>query len=95
MQDQTIYQNILKMAVKKCAKFPGPAESDPTHRFPDVCRDFLPHSTHIFLCIFEQASKQQIGDHEVAIQAFNRTPESVSRVSPNCGDAIHITNKVI
>ena len=45
--------------------------------------------------LFEEISIQQIGDHEVAIQALNQTPERVSRVSANCGDAIHITNNVL
>ena len=31
-------------------EFPGPAESHPTHRFLDVCRDFLPHFTQIRFC---------------------------------------------
>ena len=47
------------------------------------------------IAVFEQVSIQQIGDYEAAIQALNQKPESVSGVSPNCGDAIHITNKVI
>ena len=47
------------------------------------------------LAVFEQVSIKQIGDYEAAIQALIQKPESLSRVSPNCGDAIHITNKVI
>ena len=47
------------------------------------------------LAVFEQVSIQQIGEYESAIQALNQKSESVSRVLPNCDDAIHITNKVI
>ena len=47
------------------------------------------------LAVFEQVSIQQIGDYESAIQALNQKPESVSRVFPNCDDAIHITNNFI
>ena len=47
------------------------------------------------LAVFEQVSIQQIGDYEAAIQALNKNAESVSRVFPNCDDAIHKTNKVI